>query len=316
MYKRMLVPLDGSQPAEVVFPFAKALAGRLGLSVTLLHIASPVLKEYQPMIKTYMDHAADAIRSGAAKVQQRLYPTATPVQIEVQGELAVGYPPDEILRYADEKGVDLILVAAHGRSASKRWALGGVADKVLRAAKVPVLLVPGSAAQQPSPDQLPTRTLIVPLDGSELAESVLPHVEALAGEQSKGIVEVVLLRACEPPAMPTYYSPELSEIPMHWGQYAQQETTRCKLLSTEYLAGVERKLRSAGINVRSEVLVGKASDEIVNYANKTPDGIIVMATHGRSGLSRLVYGSVALNILVGVSNPIFLVKPKPVSVKR
>jgi len=309
MYKRMLVPLDGSQAAEVAFPFAKALAGRLGIAVSLLHISNPALKEYQPMIKAYVDQAADIIRSGAVKVQRQLYPTVEPKPPEVKGALVIGYPPDEILRYADEKAVDLILVAAHGRSTSKRWAIGSVADKVLRAAKVPVLLVPGAAIQQPPFDRLPTRTLIVPLDGSELAESVLPHVESLAGEQSRGIVEVVLVRACEPPAMPTYYSPELSEIPLHWAQYAQQETARCKQVSTDYLAGVERKLRSNGINVRSEVLVGKASDEIVSYANKIPDGIVVMATHGRSGLSRLVYGSVALNILVGVSNPILLVKP-------
>jgi nucleotide-binding universal stress UspA family protein len=109
--------------------------------------------------------------------------------------------------------------------------------------------------------------------------------------------------------MPTYYSPELSEIPLHWGQYAQQETARCKQVSTEYLSRIEGRLKLANIDVRSEVLVGKASDEIVNYANKHPYSLIVMATHGRSGLSRLVYGSVALNILVGVSSPILVVKP-------
>ena len=121
---------------------------------------------------------------------------------------------------------------------------------------------------------------------------------------------MVLVRACEPPAMPTYYSPELSEIPPHWGQYAQQETARCKQVSVDYLADVQRRLKANGIEAETEVVVGKASDEVVNYANKNPADLIVMATHGRSGLSRLVYGSVALNILVGVSNPIFLIKPK------
>ncbi len=62
--------------------------------------------------------------------------------------------------------------------------------------------------------------------------------------------------------------------------------------------------------MRSEVLVGKATDTIVDYAKKNPFDLIVMATHGRSGLGRLVYGSVAVNLLNGVSNPIFLVKPQ------
>jgi nucleotide-binding universal stress UspA family protein len=150
--------------------------------------------------------------------------------------------------------------------------------------------------------------MIVPLDGSELAESVLPHVEALAKGDS---ARVTLLRVCEPPSMPTYYSPELSEIPLHWGQYAQQETARCKQMSADYLADVQKRLNARGIATHPDVLVGKASDEVVSYANKSPSSLIVMATHGRSGLSRLVYGSVTANILVGAANPIFLVKPKP-----
>jgi nucleotide-binding universal stress UspA family protein len=81
-------------------------------------------------------------------------------------------------------------------------------------------------------------------------------------------------------------------------------------MSTDYLADVQKRLREKGINTNPEVLVGKASDEVVSYSIKNPGNLIVMATHGRSGLSRLVYGSVAANILVGVSNPIFLVKPK------
>jgi nucleotide-binding universal stress UspA family protein len=168
-------------------------------------------------------------------------------------------------------------------------------------------MVPVTGADRTQADQWPARSMIVPLDGSDLAESVLPHVEALAAGDS---AKVTLLRVCEPPSMPTYYSPELSEIPLHWGQYAQQETARCKQMSTDYLADVQKRLREKGINTNPEVLVGKASDEVVSYSIKNPGNLIVMATHGRSGLSRLVYGSVAANILVGVSNPIFLVKPK------
>ena len=76
------------------------------------------------------------------------------------------------------------------------------------------------------------------------------------------------------------------------------------------IIGKEKQLKDISISVRSEVLVGKAADEIVDYANKNPFNLIVMATHGRSGLSRWVYGSVAENVLLGVSSPIFLVRPR------
>ncbi len=304
MYKRMLVPLDGSQLAEVVFPYARELAGQLGLEVILLHISAAGMRDYLPMMRAYIEHAAAAIKSGETSAPAR--------PITVTPDFAVGYPPDEILKYADDKKVDFILMASHGRSGRSRWGIGSVADKVLRSASVPVMLIPVGEEKVPV-DSWPIKEIIVPLDGSELAETVLPHVESLAGEEGIRGVRVVLVRACEPPAMPTYYSPELSEIPLHWGQYAQQETARCKQVASEYLENVQRRLSSSKVDARCEVLVGKASDEIVNYANKNPNSLIAMATHGRSGLSRLVYGSVALNILVGVSNPIFLIKPKPTS---
>jgi nucleotide-binding universal stress UspA family protein len=296
VYKRMLVPLDGSEVAEVVFPYAREIASRLGAEVILLHIANPALRDFQPMNQAYIDHAAETVRRGAPS-------------LVVKGALANGYPSDEIIKFAEENKVDLIVIATHGRSGARRTGMGSVADRVLKAAKIPVVLVPSGDQSAVPFDQWPNKELIVPLDGSELAETVLPHVEALAGAKGLKGARVVLVRACEPPAMPTYYSPELSEIPLHWGQYAQQETARCKQVSTEYLANVERRLKDRGIDVRSEVLMGKASDEVVNYASKDPHRLVVMATHGRSGLSRLVYGSVALNVLVGVSNPIFLVKP-------
>ena len=90
----------------------------------------------------------------------------------------------------------------------------------------------------------------------------------------------------------------------------QREEARRKKVADVYLSEIENRLKACGINVRSEVLAGRANDEIVEYANKHPYSMIVMATHGRSGLSRLVYGSVAANIIHGVTCPLFMVKPK------
>ncbi len=308
MFRRVLVPLDGSELAEAVFPYAKELAGCLGTEVVLLHIANPTLREYEPMTKAYVEHAADRIRRAAEEAQRKAQ-VKNPKPVRVHGELANGYPADEILRYADENDVGLILIARHGRSGKVRWAIGSVADKIMRSAKEPVWLVPAGEPDQIPFDQWPTRTIVAPLDGSELAESVLPQLETLSGLGARDQVTVAMLRVCEPPAMPTYYTPELSEVPLSWGQYAQQETNRCKQSSTDYLANLEGRYKAAGVNIRSEVVVGKASDEVINFVKRNPYTIVVMATHGRSGLSRLVYGSVAASVLVGVTNPILMVKP-------
>jgi len=310
MYQRMLVPLDGSELAEVVFTYAKELAGRLDLEVILLYVCSPVLREFVPMHRAYIERAAETVKRQAREVQQRtgIQPGGKPV--EVRGELVVGHSAEEILRYAEENAIDLILMATHGRSGVRRWAMGNVADKVLRTSKIPIWLVRAGITEETPYDQWPSKTILVPLDGSELAESVLPHVEALAKQRSAEPLDVILLRVCEPPATPFYYAPELSGVPLDWGEYMDQAVAKGKEMAKEYLAGIEKRLKKSKISARSEVLVGKAADEIVDYASKHPFNVIVMATHGRSGVRRWVYGSVAQNILLGVSSPILLVRPQ------
>ena len=307
MYKRMLVPLDGSELAEVVFTYAKELAGRLGLDVILLYVGHPAACEFTPMRRAYIERAAGIVRRQSKMIQKRVGIQSGGKPVEVRGELATGYPAEEILRYADENAVDLILMATHGRSGLKRWVMGNVADKILRASKVPVWLVRAGIPEETPYDKWPKITILVTLDGSELAESVLPHAEVLAKQRGTK-PDVVLLRVCEPSTTPAYYAPELSGVPLNWGEYAQQETARCKQEAKEYLARMEKRLKDSHISVRSEVLVGKAADEIVDYANKNPFNLIVMATHGRSGLSRWVYSSVAENVLQGVSSPILLIR--------
>jgi len=309
MYKRMLVPLDGSELAEVVFTYAKELAGRLDLDIVFLHVCSPEEHELRPMHRAYIEHAAEIVRNQSQEVQERtgIQPGGKPV--EARGELVVGYPAEEILRYADENDIDFILMATHGRSGIRRWTMGSVADKVLSASKVPVWLARAGIPDEIIYDKWPRRTMLVPLDGSELAESVLPHAEALAKQRGAELVDVVLLRVCEPLSMPSYYENEFSEMPLNWAAYEQQYMAKDKEKAKEYLARIEKRLKDSNISARSEVLTGKAGDVIVDYAKKNPFNLIAMATHGRSGLNRLVYASVTENVLRGVSSPIFLIRP-------
>ena len=313
MYKRMLVPLDGSELAEVVFAYAKELAGRLSLDVTLLHVCSPTEQELAPMHRSYTEHMAGIVKLQVEAIQKKVGIQPGGKAVEVRGELVVGYPAEEILSYADENDIDLILMSTHGRSGIRRWAMGSVADKVLRASKVPVWLVRAGIPEEVVYDKWPSRTILVPLDGSELAESVLPHVEAVAKQRGAEIVDVILLRVCEPPIISSDYPEAI--MPLSWEEHVEQQMALCKRASEKYLASVEKRLKDAGLKVRSEALVGKPplgnpANEIIDYANRNPFNLIVMATHGRSGISRWAYGSVAARVLLGVSSPLFLVRPR------
>ena len=314
MYHRMLVPLDGSQLSEVVFPYARELAGRLGLDVILLHVHSPEEGGTIPLHRAYIEHKAELIRRDSKEVQDKVGGRAGGRAIKVWGELAVGYPAEEILRFAAEKDVDLILMATHGRSGIKRWVMGSVADKVLRASKVPVWLVRAGIPEGIVYDKWPKRTILVPLDGSELAETVLPHVEALAKQRGAELVEVVLLRVCEPGEAAGYYPPSArfetptGAVHVMPRDFVRAAAARQKMLAKQYLTGVGKRLKDAGLKVSTEVRVGDPAAEIIAYAASAPFNLIVMATHARSGLRRWAYGSVTTKVLQGVSSPMFLVR--------
>ncbi len=316
MYKRMLVPLDGSELSEVVFPYAKELAGRLGLDVILLHVHSPEEGKTSPLYRAYIEHKAEIIKRQSQEVQGKVGIEPGGKVLEVRGELVAGYPAEEILRYADERDIDLILMATHGRSGIRRWVMGSVADKVLRASNVPVWLVRTEIPEGIVYDKWPKRTMLVPLDGSELAETILPHVEALAKQRGAELVDVVLLRVCESGAALGYYPPSArfetptGAVHVMPQEYARGEAAKYKILAEQYLAGIEQRLKDAGLRVRAEVRAGEPAEEIVDYANTNPFNLIVMSTHARSGLSRWAYGSVATKVLQGVSSPVFLVRTR------
>ncbi len=301
MYRKMLVLLDGSRLAEVVLPYAGELAVGLGVEVTLFHVCSVQECESVPVHRDYVERIAEVARHQWLG-DDRMTSAEPGRRVGVRCRLAVGHPAEEILRYASDNDIDLIVMATHGRSGIRRWALGSVADKVLSASQVPVLLVRAQVAGEAGSAAAPLKTIVVPLDGSEVAELVLPHVEMLARQLGAGSVEVVLVAVCEP--LPSPLSRTASSE-----AGADYRAVRSMEGSESYLSRVKEQLQAAGVRVWWRVLLGKAADEIVAYANSSPSNLLAMATHGSSGRSRWVYGSVAEKVLLGATTPVLLVRP-------
>jgi nucleotide-binding universal stress UspA family protein len=307
MYKRMLVPLDGSELAESIFSCAAELAASLDLDLVLLHVVSPHEHDLVPLHRSYLERAAEVLTRQSEELQRKAGIQPKGEAVAARGELAVGHPAEEILDCALRHDIDLIIMATHGRSGIKRWALGSVAGKVLRVSKIPVCLVRAGIREDTIDAKWPSTTMLVPLDGSELAELVIPHVEALAKQWGPKLVDVVLLGVCEPVVVSSDYPPTAD---MTWKEHKEREMARPKTECEEYLAGVQKRLEGVGLGVRSVVLQGKPADEITEYCRKNPaNNLVVMSTHGRSGISRWAYGSVADRVLHGICSPIFLIRP-------
>lgn len=301
MYKKMLVPLDGSKLAEVVIPYVKEIAERLGLDLLLLHVCTPQEREFSHMRESYIHSVAQAIGSQVEQVQQRpdIRPGAKPVN--VRSELTIGYPAEEILRHAEQKNIDLIVMATHGRSGIKDWLFGSVADKVLRGSKIPVCLIRAKTDGETSGEQWLMRTILVPLDGSQLAERVLPHLQNIA--KVHGDITVSLLRVVPPLRLYAYAEEKLSpQERQRWERDAQDN-------ARQYLQKIAKRLKKDGIRVKCKVIYGDTVMQLVDYANKKKVDLLVISTHGRSGVLQWVWGGVTDKILQLVSCPILLVRP-------
>jgi len=140
------------------------------------------------------------------------------------------------------------------------------------------------------------KKILVPLDGSKLAECVLPHVKTIAA--GVGVAQVLLLRVVEPLPAGTPPAVDFEVV-----QEAGMKEAR------KYLAGIKAKLSKDGMNVETKVLAGRPAETIIDFAQREKVDLVAIATHGRSGLTRWVFGSVADKVMRSLSVPILLVKP-------
>jgi len=304
MFERLLVPLDGSEQAEATLPYAEELAARIGSEVVLLQVGEPEREcsgtERQSYL-AYLDRLARTVRRMAAvRAARNSHPERR--EVRVQTVVLQGNPAERITEYAAGNAIGLIVMAAHGRSGLTRWAVGSVADKVLRAARIPIALITGPARDVPTRDKGALDKALLPLDGSKIGEAALEYVEELAPKMG---TELTLLQVVEHKYVA--YSAEIGGyIP-----YPQEWLTATEDAARSYLAGVEARLKAKGITVSSRVEIGLAADTIVDVAEKMKADFIAMSTHGRSGMGRWVFGSVADRVIHAGKMPVFLVRARP-----
>jgi len=286
--KRLLVPLDGSSLAETILPVAEEWAKEEEAEVILLRAVLarhvPGTDETEAQVQAVTEGEA-YLKAVADRLQRRGLK-------QVRWAVWCDEPAAAMTQAVARDGVEMIAMATHGRGGLSRLLLGSVAEAVIRAAGVPVLLIRGQSAWKP----WATRKIVVPLDGSEPSEDILPVVERLAGPRD---LTIVLFKVIDPLA-----SSALSEASMR-----PDELMALRREDAErYLAKVGEPLMGKGLRVERAVRFGRAAETIAAVAGRERADLIAMATHGRSGLSRLLLGSVAAGVLRGAPVPVLLFK--------
>lgn len=298
MYKKLLVPLDGSKTAEKALPFARALGSALKIPVELLEVVdiSAMSLHVAADKARYLDVLiAEGENSAKAYLKEI---AATFAGVEVSCTVERGRPGEVIIERAAAVNDTLVTMATHGRSGVNRWLMGSVAEKVLRGATTPLFLVRAGEEANGRAGAAALKSVIVALDGSELAERVLPVITEVARLLD---LAVVLFRAYELPAS-AYYGSE-DYLPNYDALKKEVEEEARRYLDEKVAA-----LKGRGLEKVSAVLVeGAGADEIIRYAHEHPDTLVAMCTHGRSGVKRWVLGSVTEKVVRHSDDPVLVV---------
>lgn len=289
MIKKILVALDGSKLAEQVLPYARLLGEAYQCPIELLSIdEAEITATFGPS----GGRGGDYLKSIAGQF---------PATLKIDAVVERGRPGDVIVQRAKLEPGCLIAMATHGLSGLKRWLLGSVAAKVIQAAENPLLLV---RARGEAEATLKSFGIIVPLDGSELAEAVLP----IAVDLAKRIkTEIVLVRAYELPVT-AYYRTDDYEEAQAFIPTRQELVVEMSREAREYLDAKIKEIRDGGFErIRSEIVEGPAAERIIDLA-RTNGGLIAISTHGRSGVKRWVLGSVTEKVVRHSGDPVLVMR--------
>ena len=294
MFNKVLVPLDGSGESEGILPYVSQLARGLDIPMVLLMAIDRSAAGRQHTGKLLYSYDLETrARDRFKKVMSRL-------NIEdVHGKTVVlyGNPADEIVAVGENEGCDLIAMSTHGRNFLARGILGSVTDKVVHTSEVPVLTITPEKAKMYHDEETSFSRVMVPLDGSPLAESVLPYVEEVA---RKLPLKILLVRVTRP-------------LHLFWmdtepvGLREEEESMRSE--TAGYLEGIGQGFKGKGLDVESQSLVGEPAAILIELGQRQPHDLIAIATHGRSGLTRWALGSVAESLVRGTGDPVLIVPP-------
>ena len=306
MYSRIMVPLDGSPFSETALPYARAIAGSLAIPVELVEAfdALPPSAHHR--------QSAEATRRMLADVERnsRQYLGQVQEMLRSAGLVATvttlpGAPARALVDWLVRDPEALVVMSTHGRGGIARWALGSVADKVLHSVPNPVLLIRGDAESAPA-DAVAVKIVLVPLDGSALSEESLTHAAAVAAGLGASITLIQVTGTAD------FYRRYLDRASAEDGLISAEELVQADSEDARTsLAAASRRLAQEfgyGGQVTVTHLQGQnPAEAIVNLAGAEPT-MVVMTTHGRSGINRLVMGSVTDRVVRHANAPVLVVR--------
>ncbi|GAB3670142.1 universal stress protein [Halopiger thermotolerans] len=285
MFDFVLVPVDGSDPATAALEYALEIASTHEATVQLLYVADtnkPSLTQYEGTVVDVLEREGEDVISDARE-------RATKRDVPVTDDIVQGDPREAIVDAANPDFVDLVVMGTHGRDSLEKYVLGSVTEHVVNASETPVLSVREDAdARRPYPYD----DVLVPTDGSDNARKAL-DLAAKVGAHHDATVH--LLSVIDEPAL----GDAVGSSPVH---------DRLEADAQEILADGESAVREAGVDdVETTVESGSVPETVRSFAADADIDLVVMGTHGRTGLDERLLGSTTERVLRTAPVPVLTI---------
>jgi nucleotide-binding universal stress UspA family protein len=312
MYKRILVPLDGSARAERAIPVAARIARALGGSVILLRVATaPVDTGKYSSASGYVEETVDTDLTGATRYLENIAGSNELAGIKTEVKTFIGAVAPTILSAAQSFHANLIVMCSHGYTGFKRWALGSVADKVTRHSPIPVFVLREGGPLPATAEHQPVRAL-VSVDGSSLSEAVLEPAAYLAAALAEATSQQGALHLLRVVDLPISGGKFKSDAHIDTGLKEQ-----VKHEDEEYLATLVNRLSEGGDLAHLDLAITSSveadpdiAEAIVKKSEQDKFDFIAIATHGRGGVQKWAMGSVAGRVLHATKLPLLIMRPE------
>lgn len=299
MFNIIMAPTDGSGFDREAIRVATRLSNAPGAELRLVRVYNAPMVFTGPDIIDYPHEAVDRERKWElSQLAALAAECASDTTARVTSVLEEGPVPDALAHYARLHDVDLIVISSHSRGGFARLALGSVTDSLIRNTNAPVLVVRRTPSYSEQNKTRPFRTILVPLDGSRLAEEIINPVIEMAKRNDSSVVLLNVL-------IPTTYSQKQildSQLPW-WEDDVEVAQT--------YLAEQAEWIRRAGVPASIDLMIGDNVADVINRsAARHRADLIAIATRGRGGLARMMRGSVADKVVRTSRSSLLVFHPK------
>jgi nucleotide-binding universal stress UspA family protein len=305
MFNPILVPLDGSQLAECVFPHVSAMAHSFEAEITLLRILEKNQAGAPAQLFDLLNWQIN--KTKAALYLEKMKARMQEAGLQARTVVLDGLVAEGITEYVQKQGMKLIILSSHGHSGLSQWGISSIAQKIILSAPTSLLIVranqfgdrPGELVETPV-----YQHILVPLDGSQRAENVLPIITRLAQFHKP---QVHLVQVVQTPEMARQMPPAREDIDL-----AAQVVARNMEEAGHYLEQVKSRSSLEGIAVQTHLLTSdNAAATLHQLGEQEHIDLVTFSAHGYTGNQQWPYGSMVNNFILYGKAPLLIVQDLP-----